>query len=146
VKSPESPGSACPFCSIARGGSDAAVVYEDEASIAFLDNRPLFPGHCLLIPRVHYETLPELPAGLAAQMFRNAQLLCVAVEKGTEAEGSFVAINNKVSQSVSHLHVHIVPRKRKDGLRGFFWPRTHYRDEMHKESVRLAIKSAVPSL
>lgn len=111
----------CKFCEIA--GAPAYLVFEDQVSIAFLDHRPLFLGHTLLIPRQHVETLADLPPALVGPLFANAQLLARAVEQAMEAEGSFVAINNRVSQSVPHLHVHIVPRRSKDGLRGFFWPR-----------------------
>ena len=107
----------CLFCKIVAGDIGAAIVLEDQHSIAFLDHRPLFPGHCLLIPRQHFETLADLPPALAGPFFLNAQALSRAVEHGMEAEGSFVAINNRVSQSVPHLHVHIVPRRKKDGLR-----------------------------
>ena len=94
--------------------------------MAFLDRRPLFPGHCLLVPKTHYETLTDLPQQLVTDLFTNAQVLARAVEKAMEAEGTFVAINNRISQSVPHLHVHVVPRRRNDGLRGFFWPRQGY--------------------
>ena len=100
---------------------------EDEPTLAFLDSRPLFPGHTLLVPRAHVETLPDLPDDLLRPLFANARLLAGAMEEAFGAEGSFVAINNRVSQSVPHLHVHVVPRRRKDGLRGFFWPRQGYR-------------------
>jgi histidine triad (HIT) family protein len=106
----------CIFCEIARGEVAAGVVYEDEHSVAFLDHRPLFPGHCLLMPRRHVETLADLPADHVAPFFAAAQLLARAVEAGLGAEGSFVAINNRVSQSVPHLHVHVVPRRKGDGL------------------------------
>src|SRR5258708_28411943 len=95
----------------------------------FLDSRPLFRGHCLLVPRAHVETFADLPGELIGPFFGNAQRLSGAVERGMEAEGTFVAMNNRVSQSVAHLHVHIVPRRKKDGLRGFFWPRTPYASE-----------------
>ena len=111
----------CRFCQIASHAN--YVVFEDHLSIAFLDYRPLFIGHTLLIPKAHYETLADLPNELLGPFFANVQLLARAVEQAMEAEGSFVAINNRVSQSVPHLHVHIVPRRKKDGLRGFFWPR-----------------------
>ncbi|HEX5230012.1 MAG TPA: HIT family protein [Bryobacteraceae bacterium] len=109
----------CLFC----GLEESYVVFEDELSIAFLDHRPLFIGHTLLIPKQHYETLADLPPALIGPFFANAQLLARAVEQAMQAEGTFVAINNTVSQSIPHLHVHIVPRRKKDGLRGFFWPR-----------------------
>ncbi len=106
---------------IAEGTLPAAKVYETPELLAFLDTRPLFPGHCLLIPRPHFETLTDLPDRVAP-LFSAARLLASAVETALDADGSFVAINNRVSQSVPHLHVHIVPRRRKDGLKGFFWP------------------------
>lgn len=127
----------CIFCQVAAHSIPANVVFEDESSIAFLDHRPLFPGHCLLIPKVHYETLSDLPPALIGPLFSNAQRIARAVEKGMNAEGSFVAINNRVSQSVPHMHVHIVPRRKKDGLRGFFWPRSRYTsDEVALEAQR----------
>ena len=133
----------CPFCRIAAGEEPAYVVYKDEAHLAFLDRRPLFPGHVLLVPRGHYETLTDLPEESVGALFRAARLLALAVEEAMEAEGTFVAVNNRVSQSVPHLHVHVVPRRRGDGLRGFFWPRQSYRDEDHLLSVQEAIKAAV---
>lgn len=130
----------CAFCHIVRGEAEANVVFDDPISLAFLDRRPLFPGHCLLIPKEHYETLADLPPPLAGPFFQNAQRITRAVELAMEAEGSFVAINNRVSQSVPHLHVHIVPRRRKDGLKGFFWPRQPYQDEETILRVQDAIK------
>jgi len=109
----------CLFCRIVSGEVPAVVVYEDKDSLAFLDHRPLFPGHTLLVPRTHFETLGDLPATQVEPLFKTAQLLSRAIEAAMEAEGSFVAMNNRVSQSVPHLHVHIVPRRRKDGLKGF---------------------------
>ncbi|HEY0701469.1 MAG TPA: HIT family protein [Candidatus Acidoferrales bacterium] len=113
----------CVFCEIAAHRIPAKIVFEDEISLAFLDHRPLFPGHVLLIPKAHYATLTELPADLVGPFFLNAQKLTGVVQSVMKAEGSFVAMNNVVSQSVPHLHVHIVPRTKGDGLRGFFWPR-----------------------
>jgi histidine triad (HIT) family protein len=140
------PRSSCPFCDIVAGAAPAAVVFEDEGSLAFLDQRPLFAGHTLLVPRAHIETLPELPAEALHRFFGNTQLLCRAVESAMHAEGSFVAVNNRVSQSVPHLHVHIVPRRRKDGLRGFFWPRTRYEDEQKMAAVQTSIRDAASKL
>jgi histidine triad (HIT) family protein len=130
----------CKFCQMVAGGVPVLAVFEDEMSLAFLDHRPLFPGHTLLIPKDHFETLADLPAGIVGPFFGNAQRLANAVERGMEAEGSFVAINNRVSQSVPHLHVHIVPRKKGDGLRGFFWPRRKYssEDEMRRAQAVIA--------
>ncbi len=131
----------CRFCQIALHAN--YVVFEDELSIAFLDYRPLFTGHTLLIPKAHYETLADLPAELVGPFFANVQLLARAVEEGMHADGSFVAINNRVSQSVPHLHVHIVPRKKRDGLRGFFWPRQAHPGEEHMREAQAAIRHAV---
>ncbi len=102
----------CRFCAIIAGEADAYRVFEDEVSLAFLDTRPLFPGHCLLLPKRHYEVLTDLPGEVLRPLFQNAQLLARAVETAMQAEGSFVAINNRVSQSVPHLHIHVVPRRR----------------------------------
>jgi histidine triad (HIT) family protein len=135
--------SGCVFCSIAAGELDAPVVYESDHSIAFLDHRPVFHGHTLLIPRAHHETLPDLPDHLIEPYFTAARLLAGAVKDALEADGTFVAMNNAVSQSVPHLHVHIVPRRRKDGLRGFFWPRTKYTGPEHVEDFRARIAAAV---
>jgi histidine triad (HIT) family protein len=133
----------CLFCRIVSGELPATIVYEDDNAIAFLDHRPLFPGHSLLVPRVHVETLSDLPVKLVAPFFEAAQLLARAVESALDAEGTFVALNNRVSQSVPHLHVHVVPRRRKDGLKGFFWPRTKYKSEAEMEAVRIKISAAL---
>jgi histidine triad (HIT) family protein len=136
----------CVFCRIIAGNLDGAVVFEDDISLAVLDHRPLFPGHSLLIPRNHYETLADLPAAQIGPFFSNAQLLAQAIELALNAEGSFVALNNRVSQSVPHLHVHIVPRRRKDGLKGFFWPRNKYQDDEHIKKKQTAIREAISEL
>lgn len=133
----------CLFCKMATGAAKAPVVYEDETSLAFLDHRPVFPGHTLLIPKQHYETLADLPATLIQPFFGAAQLLTRAVESALAADGTFVAINNRVSQSVPHLHLHIVPRRKKDGLRGFFWPRQPYKTEEEAETIRKNIADTV---
>ena len=133
----------CLFCRIVSGELPATIVYEDDDAMAFLDHRPLFPGHSLLVPRAHVETLGDLPIELVAPFFEAAQLLARAVELAMEAEGTFVAMNNRVSQSVPHLHVHVVPRRRKDGLKGFFWPRTKYKSEEEMEAVRKKISAAL---
>jgi histidine triad (HIT) family protein len=133
----------CKFCQIASRSLSSAIVFEDSVSVAFLDNRPLFPGHTLLVPKQHYETLEDLPAEVIGPFFTNVQVLARAVESGMSAEGSFVAINNRVSQSVPHLHVHIVPRRKKDGLRGFFWPRQKYKDDAEMAEAQAAIQKAL---
>ena len=134
------PSSECLFCNIANGSLAADIVYEDSESLAFLDIHPLFPGHVLLCPRTHYQTLTDLPGKLIGPIFTTAQLLAKAIEAALPAEGTFVAINNRVSQTVPHLHIHVVPRKRGDGLRGFFWPRQQYADEAARQEVRDAIQ------
>jgi histidine triad (HIT) family protein len=136
----------CLFCGIISGEVSASVVFEDDVTIAFLDHRPLFHGHCLLVPKQHFETLVDLPVELVGSFFQNVQLLTRAVEAAMEAEGSFVAMNNRVSQSVPHLHVHVVPRRRKDGLKGFFWPRTKYADEEQMAAVQKLIQTAIAQI
>ena len=133
----------CLFCRIVSGELPATIVYEDDDSFAFLDHRPLFPGHTLLVPRAHVETLGDLPGKLVAPYFEAAQLLSRAVESAIEAEGTFVAMNNRVSQSVPHLHVHVVPRRKGDGLKGFFWPRTKYKGQEEMELVQQKIAAAL---
>ena len=133
---------ACIFCGMIAEGSDDTV-FQDAKTVAFLDHRPVFPGHTLLIPRQHHETLADLPDELIEPFFRNVRLLAPALEQAMAADGTFIAINNKVSQSVPHLHVHIVPRKRKDGLRGFFWPRQKYESDEQMREVRDRIRAAV---
>ena len=129
----------CVFCEIVRGETPAHFVFEDESTVAFLDARPLFPGHVLLVPRDHHETLMDLPTDLVEPFFGRLRSLAGAVQEAMGAEGTFVAMNNKVSQSVPHLHAHVVPRRRKDGLRGFFWPRKKYSsdDEMAEVANRI---------
>jgi histidine triad (HIT) family protein len=133
----------CAFCQIIRSEEKAYIVFEDGISLAFLDRRPLFPGHCLLVPKDHYETLADLPASLVGPLFQNAQLLERAIEEGLAADGTLLAINNRVSQSIPHLHIHLVPRHKKDGLRGFFWPRQHYKDEAALLQMQETLRSAV---
>jgi histidine triad (HIT) family protein len=134
------------FCRIIRGEETVAIVFEDSISLAFLDRRPLFPGHCLLVPKAHYETLADLPASLVGPLFQNAQLLERAIEEGLAADGTFVAINNRVSQSVPHMHIHLVPRHYKDGLKGFFWPRQRYQDEAATRQVQDTLREALARL
>jgi histidine triad (HIT) family protein len=136
----------CVFCEIVRRATAAHVVFEDAVSLAFLDVRPVFEGHTLLVPKAHHETFADLPAGLIEPLFTNAQMLSRAVVDAMGATGSFVAMNNKVSQSVPHLHVHVVPRRPKDGLRGFFWPRRKYGNDDAMQRVADSIRAAVGAL
>lgn len=137
------PAAPCLFCRIARGEAPGALVLQTRQVVAFLDHRPLFPGHCLVIPRLHVATLADLPDPLTGPLWKAARTLARAVEAALGADGSFVAVNNRVSQSVPHLHVHVVPRRRGDGLRGFFWPRGHYRDAEEMEEIRRRLAAAV---
>jgi histidine triad (HIT) family protein len=130
----------CLFCQIVAGEVAAKVVFEDAISLAFLDIRPLFAGHCLLISKEHFQTLGDLPGPLVGPLFTNAQLLARTVQEVMKAEGTFVAINNTISQSVPHFHIHIVPRRKGDGLRGFFWPRQKYQD-VELDAVQQALLS-----
>lgn len=135
----------CQFCRIISGELPANIVFEDAISIAFLDYRPLFPGHCLLVTREHYATLLDLPKPLIGPLFTNAQLLAGTVQETMQADGTFVAMNNVISQSVPHFHIHIVPRKQGDGLRGFFWPRQKMSEEELRtvqEKLRNALKQS----
>ena len=133
----------CIFCQIAEHNIPASLVFEDEQSMAFLDHRPVFPGHCLLIPRQHVDDLAAVSPELLSLLSGKARLLALAVEQALGAQGAFVAINNHVSQSVPHLHVHVVPRTKGDGLKGFFWPRHKYRDAEHMEEVRSALATVM---
>ena len=119
----------CVFCGIVAGQTKAHLVLETDETLAFLDARPVFKGHTLLVPRRHVATLPDLPADLAVPFLTGTQRLAAAMTTALGAQGSFVAVNNVVSQSVPHLHAHVVPRTKGDGLRGFFWPRTKYADD-----------------
>jgi histidine triad (HIT) family protein len=136
----------CLFCSIVSGAKSAVIVDQNEVSVTFLDYRPLFPGHCLVAPRQHYETLSDLPDVKLGPFFQTVQLISRAVKSGMDAEGTFVAMNNRVSQSVPHLHVHVVPRRRKDGLKGFFWPRTKYKSDQEMGEVAELIKHALSEI
>ncbi|NYI76092.1 HIT domain-containing protein [Nocardioides panzhihuensis] len=123
----------CVFCDVVAGDLAAEVVFEGDAFLAFLDHRPVQKGHILMVPRKHLATLLDLPPELHERFVANAQRLAAAVVDGLDAQGSFVAINNVVSQSVPHLHLHVVPRRRGDGLKGFFWPRHKYKDGEQRE-------------
>jgi histidine triad (HIT) family protein len=126
----------CLFCQIISGKVAAHVVDEGPESLVFLDHRPVFVGHCLVVPKAHHETLSDVPAPELGPLFARVQRVARAVEAGLGADGTFVAANNRVSQSVPHFHVHVVPRRKKDGLRGFFWPRQKYEsDEAARATV-----------
>lgn len=132
----------CTFCRIVAGEAPAHVAFDDDVALGFLDIRPLFPGHVLLVPRVHVETLADLPVEQVGPFFERVRQLSAVVPEVLGAEGSFVAMNNRVSQSVPHLHAHVVPRTKGDGLRGFFWPRTTYDDDAHAADVAARIRVA----
>jgi len=134
---------ACTFCRIAAGELAANVIHAEPARVAFLDHRPLFPGHVLVIPRAHVPTLDELPTTELGPLFALVQRVARALEADLGAQGSFVAVNNKVSQSVPHLHIHVVPRRRGDGLRGFFWPRRPYASDAEAAAVAQVLSTAL---
>jgi histidine triad (HIT) family protein len=133
----------CPFCAIARGELAASVVLRDEKVCAFLDTRPVFKGHVLVVPREHVADLLELPRNLMEPVLAAVQRIARAMETGLQADGSFVAVNTKISQSVPHLHFHVVPRRKGDGLRGFFWPRTKYESDAEREEYAAKIRHAL---
>jgi histidine triad (HIT) family protein len=133
----------CVFCAIASGEYPAQIVLADETVVAFLDSRPLFKGHVLVIPREHHETLADLPAGLVGPLFTQVQRVSAVLPAALGAQGTFVALNNVVSQSVPHVHVHVVPRTRGDGLRGFFWPRQKYADDAEAAAYAERIRQAL---
>ncbi|MFP5328497.1 MAG: HIT family protein [Acidimicrobiia bacterium] len=135
----------CLFCKIVAGEAPAAVVLDQEHAVAFLDVRPVFVGHTLVVPRGHVDTLVDLPAAEVAPFFTTVQRVAAAVQAAMGAQGSFVAMNNVVSQSVPHLHVHVVPRTKGDGLRGFFWPRVRYESDEQMEAVAGSIRLALES-
>jgi histidine triad (HIT) family protein len=133
----------CVFCAIAAGEVPASMVLRDDDVAAFLDARPVFKGHVLVVPRAHVATLSDMPVAALGTFFAAVQRIARAVEAGLGVDGTFVAMNNKVSQSVPHLHVHVVPRKKKDGLRGFFWPRVTYADDAEREAFAAKIRAAL---
>lgn len=134
----------CAFCRVASGEAPAHVVAATDHAVAFLDRAPVFAGHTLVVPREHHVTLGDLPVELLAEVMGLARSIARAVEAPPfGAHGSFVAMNNRISQSVAHLHVHVVPRHRKDGLRGFFWPRTRYADAAEADAVAARIRAGL---
>ena len=136
----------CIFCKIANGDIKADVVEEDEDTVTFLDASPVFPGHLLIVPRRHFETLADLPDNLLAPVFLQARRATQAVVAALGAEGSFMAVNNKISQTVPHLHVHVIPRRKGDGLKGFCWPRRSYTDDAHRQDFVSRLKEAFEKL
>ncbi|HZQ28445.1 MAG TPA: HIT family protein [Acidimicrobiales bacterium] len=133
----------CAFCAIVKGDLPAAVVLDEPDVVAFLDARPVFPGHVLLVPRTHYDTLADLPVPLVEPLFEAVQRVSTAVLQAMGAQGTFVGVNNVVSQSVPHVHVHVVPRTKGDGLRGFFWPRHKYESDEAMEVIAASIREAL---
>ncbi len=133
----------CAFCDIVTGASPAHVVFSDDVAVAFLDARPVFKGHVLVVPTEHYVTLADLPAGLVGPLFTRVQRVSAAMPAALGAQGSFVGENNVVSQSVPHLHVHVVPRTRGDGLRGFLWPRGRYADDAEAEAYAARLRAVL---
>jgi len=138
--------SKCAFCDMINSKQEHYRVFEGEISLAFLDRKPVFRGHTLVIPKMHCETLDKLPEESLGSLFSDVKLISKGVEAAMHADGTFIAINNKVSQSVPHLHVHVVPRRFKDGLHGFFWPRTAYSSEEELIETQKAIESAIKKL
>ena len=135
----------CVFCSIAEGSVPAHLVLDEPEVVAFLDARPVFKGHVLVAPRAHVHTLLDVSEELMPVLMRAAQRTAAAVVAGLGSQGSFVAMNNVVSQSVPHLHVHVVPRTKGDGLRGFFWPRTRYTDDSEAKEYAARLRAALAS-
>lgn len=135
---------ACPFCAIASGSAPAALVLRTANLCAFLDERPVFKGHVLVVPRRHVADFAALTAAEMAPLFGAAQRIARAQEAGIGAHGSFVAVNHRISQSVPHLHVHVVPRNKGDGLRGFFWPRVRYDGDAERDAIAARIAAALP--
>jgi len=133
----------CVFCEIVSGARPAHVVFSDDVAIAFLDARPVFKGHVLVAPLEHYVTLADLPTDLVGPLFQRVQRVSAAMPAAFGAQGSFIGENNVVSQSVPHLHVHVVPRTKGDGLRGFFWPRTRYADDAEADDYARRLREAL---
>lgn len=136
---------ACLFCKIINKDAESYPVFEDETTIAFLDVKPLFPGHILLVPKTHYTSYDQVPDKTITILFSNVKILSKALEESLNADGEFIAVNNKVSQSVPHLHIHIVPRKFKDGLKGFFWPRYKYSGPDQIKEIQMKITNSLKS-
>ncbi len=136
----------CKFCAFVKREESVNVVFEDETTFAFLDYKPVFYGHCLVIPKEHFETIMDVPDELVSKLFKNTKILSEAVKKSMSSEGILIIINNTISQSVPHLHIHIIPRNKGDGLKGFMWPRHLYESDKQAEYIRLNIKKEVEGL
>jgi histidine triad (HIT) family protein len=134
----------CVFCQVIAGRKGATKILDDELVVAFLDTSPVFKGHVLVVPREHHETLVDVPAELLVPLFGTVQRIQLAVMAAVDAKGTFVAMNNVVSQSVPHLHIHVIPRTKGDGLRGFFWPRLKYDDAAEYEDYAARVRDALP--
>lgn len=130
----------CVICNINAKKEKGFIVFEDDDYLVFLDTKPLFKGHCLLAPKQHVRTLYELPTEMGNSFLSTIQSLGKAIKKAFQAEGTFIAINNEVSQSIPHLHAHIVPRNKGDGLKGFFWPRIRYESEAEMQEIQSKIQ------
>jgi len=136
----------CKFCEIISGKIASEMVYSDEYFVAFLDYKPLFKGHTLLVPKKHFRDIYDMDDLTLQRMMKTVNLISMAVERATMSDGTFIAINNKVSQSVPHVHVHIIPRKHKDGLKGFFWPRQSYaenEEKVYASKIRTQIEALI---
>ena len=133
----------CSFCQVIAGLAGASIVLDEDDVVAFLDSHPVFKGHALVVPRAHHATLPDVPASLLTPLFGAVQRVQLAITSALGAQGTFVAMNNVVSQSVPHLHVHVVPRTKGDGLKGFFWPRMKYADADEYESYASRLRGAL---
>ncbi len=136
----------CKFCAFVNGKKKASVVFKDEATLAFMDYKPIFHGHCLVIPREHFRTIMDVPDNLIPKLFKNVKMLSEAVKRAMSSEGILIIMNNTVSQSVPHLHIHIIPRNKGDGLKGFMWPRRSYENEKQTEEIQLRIKKEIDNL
>lgn len=136
----------CKFCDVINKKISVKIVFEDSVSIAFLDSRPVFIGHCLLIPKKHFQTIMEAPDDLVDKLFENTKKISSALIKGLGCDGILLIENNVVSQSIPHLHTHIIPRRKGEALKGFMWPRRSYADETHIEKTQKSIKNALLEL
>jgi histidine triad (HIT) family protein len=139
------PSDVCVFDEIASGARPAHVVLDEEHLLAFLDARPVFEGHTLVIPRRHASTIADVEPALLGPLLEASRRVAVAQRRALDADGTFFALNDVVSQSVPHVHLHVIPRRRRDGLRGFFWPRTHYRDDSVAADLAARLRAALPA-